>query len=66
MTTARVIPGCSLKHIESKRRLFERNLLIVDIRCRNSNLSSEKCISDDSSIVYRCRNGFSFGNNTSN
>jgi hypothetical protein len=55
--------SCSLREIDNKEKLAEKNLILTDIKCRNVTSNSEQCLSYDSFVTYKCRPGFIFQNN---
>jgi hypothetical protein len=60
----KVVPSCSLGKIElSKESLLERNILLVNIKCKSMPDVSSNCQASKSHITFTCRPGFKFENN---
>ena len=63
---SQVLPSCSLRSIGTNEQLAARNLILADVNCRNVTGVSDSCLSGESAITYRCRNGFKFETNEGN
>ncbi len=56
------MPGCTLNLLRNKKNIKENNLIVLDVECRNITSASNRCLSQQSFISYKCRNGFIFQN----
>lgn len=52
-----------MKSVGNKVTLKARNLVLVDVQCRNLTSISENCNHKDSHLVFRCRKGYRFESN---
>ena len=55
------VPSCNLRPFVTKNFLRKRNLHLVDLKCKLSQVS--KNCAPTSTLSYQCRKGFKFGNN---
>ena len=57
-----VVPSCSLRHIGTVEALRKNNIVLTDLKCANSTISSN-CAVGSSHLTYECRKGYRFANN---
>ncbi len=62
----KVVKTCSLSNIGTRKFLNRFNIVLIDLRCDKSDVSSESCRKDTSFLKFQCKNGFKFANNQGN